>query len=85
MTGYSMAAKAREVSGQPDEFLLMKYGTRAGTYEVAEPGQDFSQVKPAKGSPMLAVGDILEIPAVYLRDTNNATRGSKVWDRVYEK
>ena len=83
LTGYNLSPKGREAAGQSDEFVLMKFGTRAGSYEIDEAGQDFSRLKPVGQSLALAAGDLLEIPAVYLRDTNDVTRGTRIWDRLY--
>jgi hypothetical protein len=82
--GYSLTADAKTATGKTDEYLIMRYGTKAGIYEVTEVGEEFSQLKPKEGN-LLSPGDFLVIPAVRLRDANPATRASKIWDRIYKE
>jgi hypothetical protein len=86
LTGYSLEEEGRKTPGEPDELTLMKYGKPAGTYQVVTVGEEYTQLQPTQGSMMLAAGDVVTLPNVnLLRDRDRVTRGSSLWDKIYQK
>jgi hypothetical protein len=86
LAGYSLEEEGRKAPGEPDELTLMKYGKPAGAYQVVTAGEDYTELQPTQGSPMLSPGDVLVLPTVHLlREKDKATRGSSLWDRVFQK
>lgn len=69
----------------PDELLLMKYGQKTGKYKVIEEGKLFSKVEAVGDAPLLAAGDVLEQPDIWLKDKKRESRAKRVWDKIYDK
>jgi hypothetical protein len=84
LVGYAMAPEAAKQSEMNLELLVMQFGTRKGLYEVVEEGQEFCKVAPVDGAPVLTTGDVLELPAVALKDRQPNSRSHRVWDKLYK-
>jgi len=82
--GYRISQKQAGSFSMDLEFILMKYGIKVGIYHVIEEGEEFSKVAPMDNSPLLEVGDILEVPAIVLQDRERNIRGRKLWDNIYK-
>lgn len=82
--GYKIEAAA-DAPALAEEAWLMMHGKRTGSYKLVEEGQEFSKVEGVESAPVLAAGDILEIPEIVLKDRGKASRGTRTWDKIYEK
>jgi hypothetical protein len=63
----------------------MKYGKKTGQYKVIEEGKLFSKVEPVGDAQLLATGDVLEQPEIWLKDKKRESRAKRVWDKIYDK
>jgi hypothetical protein len=79
------ADKDAATSAMPDELVLMKYGKKTGQYKVIEEGKLFSKVEPVGDAQVLATGDVLEQPEIWLKDKKRESRAKRVWDKIYDK
>ena len=82
--GYAMTAEAQKEETPVDELLLLKHGSRAGSYRVVEVGEEFTSLEPIENSATLKKGDVLEVPAADLQESHRS-RSSVIWDKIYEK
>lgn len=84
LIGYSIQGAPADIH-EPDEAILLKYGTRIGTYTVVEVRNNFAKVRGGAEEKPLHEGDILEMPEVRMPERDVKTRGSRIWDKVYQK
>lgn len=84
LIGYTLAESPRGRQ-ESDEAMLLKYGTKVGTYTVVEAKNNYAKVRATDGNKLLGEGDMLEMPEVRLADRDIKTRGSRMWDKIYEK
>ena len=86
LVGYSIKKQASVDVQEPEELLIMKYGEKKGLYKVIETRNEFSRIVPAnEGGQILSIGDILEMPEVRLKERDIKSRGSRVWDKIYNQ
>ena len=84
LLGYTLSAEGQKDRTRPDELLIKLHSSARGNYQVAEVGEFFSLVTPLENSGPLAAGDILEVPALKLRDTQRSPARTK-WDAIYDR
>ncbi|MBW1743722.1 MAG: hypothetical protein JRJ47_09890 [Deltaproteobacteria bacterium] len=85
LIGYSMNPEAKKHVGMAPELLIMQFGTRRGSYEISDEGQEFAKATPVAGAPLLSDGDFLELPAIRIPDRQRDNRGRRVWDKLYDR
>jgi hypothetical protein len=83
LVGYSFKGQSG-ISREPEEESILKYGTRCGTYTVVEARNNFARVKAVESGRILGKGDILEMPEVVMPERDIKSRGSRIWDKIYE-
>lgn len=83
--GYALEGKAKDGVDVSDERALMLRGRKKGQYELTEVGQNVSRLTPVDEAPVLAVGDVLQLPEIRLGDRTRRSRGRRLWDRLYRK
>jgi len=85
LVGYSLKQAPKNRYQDPVEAMLMKYGEKAGLYKVVEVRNNYAKVAANKGSHILVEGDILEMPEIKLIERNIQTRGSRTWEKIFDK
>lgn len=82
--GYAIAPDAAMDSVRDLELLTLQFGKRKGIYVVDEVGLEYSRLTPVDNAPMLAQGDVLELPAIRFQQRERNTRGKRVWREIYK-